>query len=438
MSLSSAKLQKLFSKAVKKHKAGKHREAESLYKKILQDNQSHADSNCMLGTLYAEGGNTNSALKYLLLANNLRDDWYLVKNNLGNVYKMRGDYELAHSYYQQAINLAPENIAAYNNLAIVCKRQQKIGAAIDLYRKAISLKSDFLEAHYNLGKLYSDADDRPNAYACYQRVLEIDENYAPAYNQLGDYYRAEQDHGKAIDCYQSCLQLLEIDHLGVGIKLALLNEGKIPERSPAHLIVDSYESKASTWDSDVKRATMEFLGPQIIKEELDALYTDQASPTELRILDLGCGTGLCGDYLAPLSNQLDGVDLSPHMLRIAEQKGQYTHLYCEEIEAYLQACNTKYELITASGVMIFFGDLNGIHIKIRDCLTAGGLFVFTTYFSHDDDINIRNNLHFSHSERHLRRCAQQNSLEIMSIREVVHEYDFGAAQKGFVVALKRH
>jgi len=437
MALSSSKLQALFSKAVKKHTSKKYPEATLIYRKILKDSPSHVDANCMLGTLFAEIGETDSALKFLLNADKLKGDAYLTKNNLGNVYKMIGEYEKAGGYYQQAIHLAPDNIQAYNNLAIIFKRQSQLGPAIELYQKALSLNPQFLEAHYNLGKLYSDKDDSANAFACFQRVVDINPQYAPVHNLLGDYYRAQQQHEKANAHYHRCLDLLETDLYGVQLKLAHFEKGELPSRSPDNLIVESYESKASNWDQDVNRATMEFLGPQIIKSELDRLYPEANRPTGLNIVDLGCGTGLCGEYLKPLATSLDGVDLSPHMLKIATEKKLYNTLHCKEILNFLQENASRYDLITASGVIIFFGQLEKLHQLIFSQLNKNGIFIYTAYVSRASDITIRSNLHFSHSEKYLRECADQTSLKIEFLQEIIHEYDYGEAQKGFLVTLRK-
>ena len=437
MALSSTKLQALFSKAVKKHTAKKFPEAKLLYKKILKDCPTHVDANCMLGTLFAEKSETDSALKFLLKADTLNNNIYLIKNNLGNVYKMIGQYAKAGDYYQEAISLAPENIQAYNNLAIIFKRQLQLEPAIELYRKALSLNPQFLEAHYNLGKLYSDNNDRVNAYACYLRVLEINPQYAPAHNQLGDYYREEQQHQKANEHYHRCLGLLETDLYGVKLKLAHFENGELQKRSPDKLIVESYEAKASNWDQDVNRATMEFLGPKIINTELDRLHKNIDRLDKLNILDLGCGTGLCGEYLQPLSACLDGVDLSPHMLSMAKKKNLYNNLHCKEILEFLQNSDSSYDLITASGVIIFFGELEKLHKLIARQLNHNGIFIYTTYISKTADIDIRSNLHFSHSEKYLRECANHASLNIEVIQEVIHEYDYGEAQKGYLVTLRK-
>ena len=54
-------------------------------------------------------------------------------------------------------------------------------------------------------------------------------------------------------------------------------------------------------------------------------------------VDLGCGTGLMGPLLRPLTDRLDGVDLSPRMLEAARAKGVYDSLAVAEIVGHSTA-----------------------------------------------------------------------------------------------------
>ena len=49
---------------------------------------------------------------------------------------------------------------------------------------------------------------------------------------------------------------------------------------------------------------------------------------DVRILDVGCGTGLVGEELYKRGHKnIDGVDFAPEMLKHAEEKGLYGSLY---------------------------------------------------------------------------------------------------------------
>ncbi len=49
------------------------------------------------------------------------------------------------------------------------------------------------------------------------------------------------------------------------------------------------------------------------------------------VLDIGCGPGQVGAYLARGGSQVLGVDLSPGMLRVAKSRGTPSHLVCADM-----------------------------------------------------------------------------------------------------------
>lgn len=427
--------EKLFKKATNKHKAGHYREAQSLYKKILKSQPQHIDANYMLGTLYAEQGEINNALKYMFVAEELAPGSQYIKNNLGNVYRMRGDYEAAEKMYNEALVIQPDMIEALNNLAIVHRRLNQASQAISLYKNAISLSPNFVEANFNLGKSYWDEGQYEDAKACFQRVLEIEPKHALATHEMGNYYLKTGDKENAIACFERYLSLDPEDECGARLKLSYLNVGQMPERQPEQLVKQTYEKKARTWDEDVERIDMAFLGPQHVQ---NAIEQQMPEATDLAVLDIGCGTGLCAPFLKPIANLLHGVDLSEHMLSIARGKEFYDQLVCDDIIHYLKTYDDEYDLIVGSGVLIFFGDLSAMFNAVLQRLKSDGYFIFTLYKSNDADIEIRDNMHFAHSEHYIRTIATQAGLTTASIEPVIHEYEHEQPQPGFIVTLKKN
>ncbi|WP_455366368.1 tetratricopeptide repeat protein, partial [Kaarinaea lacus] len=334
---------KLLKKAINKHKAGHAREAQTLYKKILKSQPQHIDANYMLGTLFAEQGDITTSLKYLKIAEQLAPRSPYIKNNLGNIYRMQGDYEAAATKYQEALNFKPDMVEALNNLAIVQRRLNHSPQAIALYKNAIALSPNFIEAHFNLGKTYWDEQQYEDAKACFQRVLDINPQHARAWHEMGNYYLKHDDKAQAITCFEKYLSLAKEDECGARLKLSYLNAGEIPERQPEQLVKQTYEKKARTWDQDVERIDMAFLGPQLVREALQQHLTDAK---DMGVLDIGCGTGLCAPFLRPIAKRLQGVDISEHMLEIARQKNLYDELVCEDIVRYLTNTRDEYDLVT--------------------------------------------------------------------------------------------
>ena len=74
---------------------------------------------------------------------------------------------------------------------------------------------------------------------------------------------------------------------------------------------------------DVKN-DLHYAAPRFASEKLSELLDTQGHSKKAHIVDLGCGTGLVGQELHKLGyKNIDGVDISPELLKVAENKGVY-------------------------------------------------------------------------------------------------------------------
>lgn len=98
----------IFNKALAKHNSGKHEEAIKLYKMILKKKPMHLDANYMLGTAYAETGEFESAVTYLLKAEKIMPGSPYVKLNLGNALRKLGRLDEALECFRYSLNPATD------------------------------------------------------------------------------------------------------------------------------------------------------------------------------------------------------------------------------------------------------------------------------------------------------------------------------------------
>ncbi len=81
------------------------------------------------------------------------------------------------------------------------------------------------------------------------------------------------------------------------------------------------------------------------------ILNDLIYDKEVKILDVGCGTGLSGNALRKFGfYQIDGLDFSKEMLKIASEKKIYNSLLNLDLKN-LSKLNKRYEVIIASGVI---------------------------------------------------------------------------------------
>jgi predicted TPR repeat methyltransferase len=106
-----------------------------------------------------------------------------------------------------------------------------------------------------------------------------------------------------------------------------------------------YAEWASTYDEDVFGA-LGVTGSARIAELLVGVLADPAQP----VVDLGCGTGAVGQRLAQLAvTTIDGLDLSPEMLTVAERTGAYRSLMVGDLNDLPDDLNGTYAASVSAG-----------------------------------------------------------------------------------------
>ena len=110
---------------------------------------------------------------------------------------------------------------------------------------------------------------------------------------------------------------------------------------------DLYEDWAATYDAEIQENG--YVTPRRCATALAAMADDLSAP----LLDLGCGTGLSGLALRAAGfTTIDGVDISPSMLRRAEAlPGVYRKTKVVDIGAPVPAAPEEYRYVNAAGVI---------------------------------------------------------------------------------------
>jgi len=132
-----------------------------------------------------------------------------------------------------------------------------------------------------------------------------------------------------------------------------------------------YASWAATYDEEVQKNGYET--PKRIACALKDVVTDQSD----FILDYGCGTGLSGYALKEAGfENIDGLDVSKEMVRLAEKKSIYRNLKVFDPSTDIPIDYNQYKIITAIGVI----GAGAAPLRVFDSLFAllpqNGLFAF--------------------------------------------------------------
>ena len=99
---------------------------------------------------------------------------------------------------------------------------------------------------------------------------------------------------------------------------------------------------------------------------------------DARVLDAACGTGLVGQHLARYGfASIEGLDLSPGMLRVAAEKGVYTALCEATLGAPLPYADGHFDAVLVAGAFTpGHAPAESLH-ELTRITRAGGLVLFS-------------------------------------------------------------
>jgi predicted TPR repeat methyltransferase len=165
------------------------------------------------------------------------------------------------------------------------------------------------------------------ALQAFDRALEEDPQSAQAWSDRGSLMRELQRFDEAARCFDKALSLGGDAELN-GYYLASVRAGDAPATPPRRYVEALFDDYAADYQSHV----VESLGYRGFEVLLRPLI-EPAKRYE-HVLDLGCGTGLCGPLIAPRADVVDGVDVSGAMLEEARKLGIYRELIHAELGAF--------------------------------------------------------------------------------------------------------
>ena len=407
--------------------------------------------------------------------------------------------ELAVQDYDQALRLRPDNAEALSNRGHALFALQRHAEALESIERALQIFPEYPEALYHLGLTKQHEKKFDEALACYSRAIKINPNYHQALvrlafvmhklkmlpqeclsildrallvnpndvdslraragvlsglklldQSLSDYDRAialePNEHKTHADRAETLLiakrnaeaalsfkRALDLggDHAELTYALASLGEDVIPVTAPANYVVNLFDWYADRFD-DHLQVRLKYQTPALLCQQIMRFEPG----TGLNVLDLGCGTGLCGPLLKPIASSMTGVDLSSNMLEMARKRGLYDDLVCSDLTSFIATQIQHYELVVATDVFIYVGALEAVFAATRRAMRAQGLFAFSFETSESEDLVLRPTRRYAHSVAYIHKLAAAHGFTVLLLEPSVIREEGGENQDGFLAILR--
>jgi tetratricopeptide (TPR) repeat protein len=209
---------------------GIYRDLETLWRDTLAKNPGCWMAQNNLGTVFADKGRYDEAIKYYRKAIQLNPNFSEAQYGLGLAFAAQGRLDEAIENYRKAIQINPDYRDALNDLGNALASKGRFDEAIGNYRKAIRINPNYAEARYNLGNALAAQGQLDEAIENYYKAIRINPNYAEAQNNLGIALADKGRFGEAIEAFRKAIQSKPdfseaLNNLG-GV---LLNQGRFDE-----------------------------------------------------------------------------------------------------------------------------------------------------------------------------------------------------------------
>ncbi len=214
--------------------------------------------------------------------------------------------------------------------------------------------------------------------------------------------------------------------------LAAVGGVKAPPRAEDDYIRALFDVEAGAYDE----AHEGDLAARIVAKKADALFSKDPPPKGregYRGLDLGCGTGNCGERIRPLIKKLRGVDLASRLLRGARHRTCYDELAEMEYGAWLRKTGARFELVCAADVFPWTGSLKPVFAMLTRKVVVGGYLIFTCETG-AEGVNLAVSGRYTHDADALTSLAEETGWTVVSMEDVSLDQ---AQRPGLIGVLRR-
>jgi predicted TPR repeat methyltransferase len=305
--------------------------------------------------------------------------------------------------------------------------------------QAVRLDPCCAPAHMTLGNVFASGGHPQEALESFRTALRHDPTCRYVRANIGSALYQLGRHSEALAAYQDALRFEPDNAMARHMVLSL--SGAVDDTSgQLNYVKELFDSYATRFDRDLVQ-DLNYRTPQVIAGLVNEIRA--WAPSSCDVLDLGCGTGLCGAAVRTFARRLVGVDISSKMLEVAARRGIYTDLRCEDlITSLAKAVTADFDLVLAADVFIYVGRLDEVMHEVRRVLRPGGVFAFSaeqlearqesSVGDMPSEYALNATGRYAHSADYLHRLAQAVGFEIDRHTVEVARIDFSRPITGWV------
>jgi predicted TPR repeat methyltransferase len=353
-----------------------------------------------------------------------------VLNNRGNALCDLGRHEEALASFHRALALKADYAPAHYNRGNALRDLGKYDAALASYDRALDLRADYAEAHNNRGVALRTLGRVEEALAAFDRALALRPAYAEALENRGHVLNVMKRTDEAVASFKAALAAGGDRDL-MSYYLAALGAAPQPTTPPRSYVEGLFDQYATRFDESL--SSLNYDVPRQLFEAVVAVHPEGGRD----IADLGCGTGMCGQFFRPVARTLVGVDLAANMIEQSRARGVYDRLVEGEISEFLDANPSAFDLVIAADVFIYVGDVDAVFGATWAALRPGGHFAFSVEALEGDGFALLPSRRYAHSLGYLRGLAEKHGFAEKTALPIAVRQQEGRDLPGFIVIVEK-
>ncbi len=357
-------------------------------------------------------------------------------NLLGVLARQRGDVAGALRHTERALAQQPEEPIFLANRGAALAEAGRLPEAVLALRAALVRRPEEPVTLRNLGQALCALGDPHAALAPLEAATRLQPGAPEPLLALAHACREAGDSTGAAAAAEAALATATQPALVEQARflLAALGQGDAPTRAPATYVRELFDQFAPRFEAELT-GRLDYRTPALLAELLTEAGI--APRRALRVLDLGCGTGLSGLALAPFARRLEGLDLSPRMLAEARRRPLYDALHEADLLEWLPARPAAFDLVAAVDVLNYLGDLAPALAAIAAALAPGGLAAFSVEAGEGAPFALAAAMRYRHDPAHVAALAASAGLTPVAQRQAVLRTERGAPVEGALFLLSR-
>jgi tetratricopeptide (TPR) repeat protein len=193
--------------AIRHHEAGRLREAEQLYRSMLDVDPRHPEALHLLGVLLTQTGDYTDAVGYIRAALDVDGDSTLFQSSLAQACFRAGKLPEAVEALESVVARQPDSFQAFSDLGAALQESGHLDRAVDAYRRAIDINPGLAVVHFNLGTALKQRGSSAEAIASVARAAAMDPSDGTYQATLAGYYLEADDPEAALGACRASLSV---------------------------------------------------------------------------------------------------------------------------------------------------------------------------------------------------------------------------------------